>query len=324
MKTANKKNKDRNFIKIIKEICAEEHIQAEFISHEWIVRLTKNGQVRHIFGYNFELNSSTSQMIAQDKAATMEILGMNQVPSVEHTLFLGPKYHNYFDGAGNWPAILAYAEQHDFNLICKPSRGTGGNNVFRISNQRELEEAVHDLFKSYMSICLSPFLQIENEYRVLLLDGQVQVIYSKQIDSLTGDGSSTVLELINRRLLETGTSSFDVSNLELTGRSALSIPAAGEAVKLNWKHNLAFGARPEIVAPGTMHDALAKLANQAADAIRIRFASVDIVEVDGEFFVLEINSGVMGEAFSRNSTAAYEIAKNAYRSAIEAMFKLPD
>ena len=320
MKTANKKNKDRNFIRIIREICAEEGIDIDFISHEWIVRLKKDGEIRHIFGYNFELNSSTSQMIAQDKAATMEILTLGSVPVVEHRLFLGPNYHNYFEGQGNWEEMLEYAREKEFKLICKPSRGTGGNNVYKIENRRELEVAVHDLFQTYMSICLSPFLPIEKEYRVLLLDGEVQVVYSKQIDTILGDGTSTVLELINQRLVEKGAKDLDVSNLEL-GVSGLSVPADGESVKLNWKHNLAFGAKPEILKHGKKYDRLTALARKAAETIRIRFASVDIVEVGEELLILEINSGVMGEAFSRSSAEGYEIAKRAYRKAIEVMFR---
>lgn len=322
MKTTSRKNKDRNFIRIIKEICKEDGYTADFISHEWIIRLSKDGQFRHIFGYNFELNSSTSQMIAQDKAATMEMLDLSGVPVVRHQLFLGPAYHNYFDGNGNWDALLAYARQHDFNLICKPSRGTGGTGVFRVQNQAELEKAVHELFQKHMSVCVSPFYSIKAEYRVLLLDSEVQVIYTKKIDTLTGDGTSTLLELISKSLQAKGSKSFDVENLELGGVSALTVPAAGEEVPLNWKHNLAFGAHPVIIEEGPLHTQLSDLARRAAAAIRIRFASVDIVQVEEELMILEINSGVMGEAFSKSSERAYAIAKKAYRSAIEAMFSM--
>jgi glutathione synthase/RimK-type ligase-like ATP-grasp enzyme len=81
---------------------------------------------------------------------------------------------------------------------------------------------------------------------------------------------------------------------------------------LNWRHNLDSGSQPVLLQSGEIHDTCVALAIKAASMIGIRFASVDVVQVDGRWLVLEINSGVMMESLGRLHpelvTAAYEAA----------------
>jgi glutathione synthase/RimK-type ligase-like ATP-grasp enzyme len=88
-----------------------------------------------------------------------------------------------------------------------------------------------------------------------------------------------------------------------------------------WKHNLDQGASPDLVAlAGEPATALETLAVAAAKACGVRFASVDIIHDGGGYKVLEINSGVMMEAFSRVNGPFYEIAKNVYRQAVSRLW----
>jgi glutathione synthase/RimK-type ligase-like ATP-grasp enzyme len=50
---------------------------------------------------------------------------------------------------------------------------------------------------------------------------------------------------------------------------------------------------------GEAREACAAIAVKAAKAIKIRFASVDVVRVGGVLKILEINSGVMMEALGK-------------------------
>ena len=52
-----------------------------------------------------------------------------------------------------------------------------------------------------------------------------------------------------------------------------------------------------------------------------RFASVDCVLTDGEYRVLEVNSGVMMDNFANSSKDNYNKAKEIYLSATEKYFK---
>lgn len=78
-----------------------------------------------------------------------------------------------------------------------------------------------------------------------------------------------------------------------------AIVPQGERRVLTWRHNLDIGARPVLVGDGDVRSACVKLAIDAASAIGIAFASIDVVRADGAWQVLEINSGVMMEALAK-------------------------
>ncbi len=90
------KNSQRSIVKIIKEICSENGISCESFSYDWIFRLSKNGKIAHIFGYQFENSSATSQLICADKCATSDLLLFNGIPAVKHTFFMSPINIRFF------------------------------------------------------------------------------------------------------------------------------------------------------------------------------------------------------------------------------------
>src|SRR5215472_131366 len=86
----------------------------------------------------------------------------------------------------------------------------------------------------------------------------------------------------------------------------------------DWRHNLDLGARPVLLPAGATRDACVALAVAAAQAIGIRFASIDLVHVTGDWKVLEINSGVMMEALGRHHP---ELVQAAYAAALDKLFE---
>jgi glutathione synthase/RimK-type ligase-like ATP-grasp enzyme len=314
-------NKERLLPELAKEIAAESGTTLTSFSHDWILRLERGGQARHIFGYNFEINSATAQMVAGDKAAVGDLLAHAGIPAVEHRLFISPNLEGYVPEKGNWPAMIAYAETIGYPLVCKPNMGTGGHDVQRVDNGVELEKAVNRIFRQQRGLCLSPYLSIEQEFRTILLDGECQLLYAKQRPHVVGDGSSSVLRLIENLHLDGKLSQEQLADAIVTGSELGHVPGYGQEVLIGWKHNLGEGSAPQIVEPGALYDQLVEMARQAASAINIRFASVDIVQADGKQKVLEINSGVMMEYFVRHVENGREMAKGIYRRAIERMFE---
>ena len=85
----------------------------------------------------------------------------------------------------------------------------------------------------------------------------------------------------------------------------------------DWRHNLDAAARPVLLEDGEVRTACVKLAAYAASAIGIAFASIDVVRVDGEWKVLEINSGVMMEALGKLHP---ELVQATYDAALDRVF----
>lgn len=79
--------------------------------------------------------------------------------------------------------------------------------------------------------------------------------------------------------------------------------------------NLKYGAQPtDITAEGVVHD----ITLSAMKALNLRVAAVDVVEVNGEYEVLEINSGITMEHYMRMSEQHYERGKDVYTKIIAA------
>ena len=314
-------NEKRVLVSLLREIAAEEGYALTSFSHDWILRFKKGGQTRHIFGYNFEINSATARMLAADKAATSDLLAHAEVPRVEHKLFLHPKLAGYVSSAGNWDSMQAYATQKGYPLVVKPNEGTGGEDLYMAENALELEQNVLALFEKQRAICLSPFLEIEQEYRVIVLDEETLLIYAKKRPHIIGDGRASVLELIEGLHLAGQLSQSQVGRIVDSHRGDLrDVLDKEQEVVLGWKHNLGAGSEPMLVEDESLSAKLSQLAQRARQAINIRFASIDIVQVAREYSVLEINSGVMLEHFTDHFPDERVRVKAIYAGAVAKMF----
>ncbi|HYI10168.1 MAG TPA: hypothetical protein VEK57_14000 [Thermoanaerobaculia bacterium] len=316
--------KRRLLADLVAEICKERSIAVTEFSDDWLLRLQLGDRVSHIFGYDFGVNNATAQMIAKDKSATSDMLQHAGIPHVHHTLVNTPETPQFVPDSGNWAFLTNYLAQHGSEIVCKPNDGTGGHDVHRVTTIHELEAAVQRLFGRRRAFCVSPFLRIAVEYRLVVVQGTVRLIYAKQRPRLTGDGTTTVGELLIDRIRgDEAASNFLPaacdSKLDMT-----NVLPAGEVLELDWRHNLGRGAEPVIVERESgQASRLIPLALSAAAAIGIDSSSVDIVEVDGSLMVLEINAGIMMEAFGRRSPADRDIARSIYDALVCAVMDIP-
>jgi len=89
-----------------------------------------------------------------------------------------------------------------------------------------------------------------------------------------------------------------------------------------WKHNLSEGATAFEIKNKEHLKKLENLASQAAAAIGITFATIDIAElVTGELIIVEINSGVQARRLVTQLPQLHQIIKEIYLTAIKEMFE---
>ncbi|MDR3207247.1 MAG: hypothetical protein LBT60_02845 [Oscillospiraceae bacterium] len=302
-------NANRQLVKIIGELCAERGIPLRRYADDWILELAPGGKSVFIVGYQFPHNDAAAQLLCEDKSALSDILRAHGVSAVEHWFFLTPDNLGYLGRAGNWRRMTELLETHK-TLVCKSNTGSGGRDVFRVSTQAELENAAAQVFRNNRALALSPFYEIESEYRVVLLRGSAELVYQKERPFVEGDGGHTFAELYAQKY------GFPASDAALETHPGAILPA-GRRVRTHWKHNLGQGAAPRPVADGPLRQDLIALALAAAAAVGAVFASVDIVETEKGLKVLEINSGVMMEHFAASSAENYRTAKEIYRRALD-------
>jgi glutathione synthase/RimK-type ligase-like ATP-grasp enzyme len=260
---------ERIFVQAIRRYCADHGIAVEVRAGGWLIAMRRDQLRRFAFGYDIGLNSAIAHRLANDKSATAEVLTAERVPCVPHQLFLNPKLGSNVVGAGWRNAMLELLGDNPQGVVVKPNEGTSGRSVFKVATEAELDRAASEVFSMSAGLVISPYVAIEDEVRVVLLDDVPRVVYSK------------------RR----GT---------------------------DWRHNLDAGARPVLLEDGEVRTACVKLAVDAARAIGIVFASIDVVRVDGAWRVLEINSGVMMEALAKLHP---ELVHATYDAALDRTFE---
>lgn len=298
----------RQLVKIVKEICAECQITVRSFSYDWILQLCRNQRTMFLYGYKFPQNNASVEHICNDKAALSDVLEACGIPHVPHFYFMSPTHPGYTGPNGDWERLIALFEQYG-PLVCKTNTGSGGRNVVKVETRKALEQAVFELFSISHSLAVSPYIPIAAEYRVIVLEGNAEVIYQKQRPFVTGNGKDPIWKLIRQ--------APDLDGIETdAGLDWERIPAAGEKADVSWKHNLGQGAVPVVIPEGTLHHTLADLALSCAAALELQFASIDIIQDREGYKILEINSGIMMETFAKSSPQNYQAAKEIYRKAI--------
>ena len=286
-------NSKSSYVKIINEICTEEGIKLSSYSCDAGHLSGESDQKRaFILGYQFGLNPSSVQQVCNDKNIASEVLKEEDIPSVYHACFraIGPMLQ-YTGGKGSWKALLAELEKG--TLVCKDNYGTGGNLVFKVRTQAELEKAASDIYKSSEATAVCRYEDIQSEYRLVVLDGEIRLAFQRFVRHLLVM-KTTVAKLLAEAIAKGQIHSFLVPNeAELS-----KLLAKDETYLLNWKHNLGQGASALTLSIPDLEEELVSFVKKTAKALGIRFASIDMIKTETGWKVLEVNAGVMMEHFA--------------------------
>lgn len=298
--------KEKQFNRIIKQICQEKNIQYNELSDDWIIKLKKDNKNHFLVGYKFDLNTQATAEICNDKFALFTILESEGIQVIKHNII----FKNEED------KLNKYFNKYNQDVVLKPNNGTCGNNVLHINDYNILKDEYDRLINKYYSVDICPFYNIENEYRVIYLPNK-QHIYKKVKPIITGDGIHTVREL----LINFNSEYFSKEqNLKNENVSADYIPALGEVIEYEWRFNLSKGAKISNV-DDKEKEILMGLVRKIVGAIDVKFVSIDIVKLTNQkYMVMEINSGVMMENLIKLQENGEQIAKYLYGEAIDLMF----
>ncbi|NOR60926.1 MAG: hypothetical protein GQ535_00335 [Rhodobacteraceae bacterium] len=281
------KNNERVFVGCLKQYCRTNDVDLKSYSHDWIFHLSKGGHDHIIIGYDLGVNSSSSAQVCSDKAATFSVLDGSRITCVPHHLFLEPWKMQFVEKDGNWGEIISLHDFYGGRTVIKQNDGTGGRSVFLIENRNELEAAVLDIFSKENSVALSPFLEIDHEIRFYVSQGQVVLCYEKLRPFVIGDGTSSVFDLAELSSIDLKSSNFE--EIEWN-----HVPSKDEKYLLNWRHNLGGGAGLKRLKSDIFPEAC-DLALNAFRTLGLKLASVDVVFANGNWLVLEVNTGIMIE-----------------------------
>ena len=314
-------NWETTFVKLIKEICGEEGITLSSFD-DWAFCLTKDGRRRFIYGYQFGLDAASASGVVKDKAAAAAFMEDACIPCVPHFCVMSPAEPAFCTLDSGWRFLEEKLSEYG-SVVVKDNLGTGGRSIYRASDMKELEKAANMIFATAQSLSVSPYLPLEDEYRVIMYGGEPELVFRKERPFVTGDGRSCVGELAARVAAAFGgreAAEIVGAAGAMSKKELLAVPEAGERVHLIWKHNLGQGAKPEVIDRGNIPTEVINLAGKAAQLFGLKFCSVDVVSCGDRFMIMEINGGVMMENLANYSKDYFDIAKNLYRKAIRGMF----
>lgn len=295
-----------NVQKILKEICDELNIKFTLVSKNWVIVMEKEDKVRYVVGFKFPLNDQASSRVCDDKYALYEVMKHFEIPVTEHFII----HKNY-----KKENIINVCNKYNNDVVIKANLGTCGNDVYHRTDIDSIYEVIDELLIDNYSISLCPYYDIKTEYRSIILNDNVEVVYGKIKPIVIGDGKKTIYELL-----------LDFNNVYFSSVSCneeLSrVLDKDEVYEYSWKFNLSKGAMPFFLEDKEKENTIKKMALEVAKVLGIKFASVDIIELyDGTLLVLETNSGVMMSNFSVNLEEGKDIAKDIYAKVIKEMFK---
>lgn len=171
---------ERIFVEAIRAWCRAHDIACEVRQQGWLVIMTRGDERRFAFGYDIGLNSAMAHRIASDKSATSEVLVLSGIDCIPHTVFLSPKLGPHVVTGDSREAKLGLVRKYPDGLVVKPNEGTSGRSVFRVGSEAELDHAANEIFSAHPSLAISPYVDIAEEVRVILLDGAPLAVYRKE------------------------------------------------------------------------------------------------------------------------------------------------
>lgn len=305
---------DRNFIKLIQLICLENNIECQVLSLGYLLVLEKNRGVKTISGYKFDNNSYSLGKVFDDKYATYELLKYFNVPVCEYSIFYCKNNTNSYVGKYNSLEYLKEKfDEYMGDVVVKKNTGTCGNEVSHFKEFIELEKFYNNTFFSDASFSICPFYNISNEFRVIVLNNKVKVIYKKILPEVLGDGYSTIRELLLK---------FNYEYFKNIDDNSLNvILKKGEKFCYDWKFNLSLGSVASFDIDKLDKKNILDIVSKITDSIDIGFCSIDIIKtIENEYLVMEVNSGVMMKHLMSLKDNGFGIAKDIYTEAIFGMF----
>jgi cyanophycin synthetase len=258
----------------------------------------RDGARRALFaagqGSPYALNDANAASLARDKSFCAEALRAANLPVLPGRLFFVTKRWSEMRSPGREPEdARVFAATAEYPIFCKPISASNGLHAEVIANAHAFDDYMQRVAREHFAILVQPYVR-GDEHRVFVLEGRALFSYHKQHPAIAGDGNSTVRQLIERNGLAPRSRARDAAGVVL---SLDAIPQRGAVAVLEGPANRSAGGVSSDLMDGAP-PALAKLSIDAAAALGLRLAGVDVFDVSpardlSDLAIIEVNSNPM-------------------------------
>lgn len=260
-----------------------------------------------VIANNWPHNSSSAYKLAWDKEASHRTLTISGIQSVEQI------YVRNSDDLAMDKAKAFFIMQGGY-VVLKNNFGVNGTSVMFCENDlTDFEKKVIMYFTRYGSVNISKKIEIANEYRCIVLCGNVELIYQKNRPKIIGDGKSPIITLLSEAQYKILKLKSEIEN------NLYKIPEKNEIVTLSDQDNLSLGSTPTVInIKNSLSDNIKDMAIKTALALDLNFCAIDILlDNNGELIIMEANSGIMFTNFITASSENEKEVRRIFNKAIQ-------
>jgi cyanophycin synthetase len=224
-----------------------------------------------------DATSAIGAHLSRDKRYANRILAMAGLPVAEQR------------PVGSLEEAERVAAELGYPVVLKPADLDQGVGVFAgIESVEELRHAHAGAARASSAIVLERFVP-GTDYRVNMLDGEVETVVARIPASVTGDGAATIRQLVDRenenprrgtkRFSQLKIITIDADMERYLARSGLtpdSVPERGRTVRLRGNANVSTGGVTE-GATEAIHPANAELCRRVARLLNLDIAGIDLI-----------------------------------------------
>jgi hypothetical protein len=238
-------------------------------------------------------NNATAATLASDKYFTNVILERVGVATLGGRYFFLHERHRAHRPQGHEiEDALKYFGRLGGTAFVKPLMGSRGDFAQAIHDEAALRSHIRDVSRYYDSILMQPLVS-GDEYRIFLLDDEVLYAARKHPPFVVGDGVRPIRDLLTEHNSKLTARGLSPAALSVERERALDrVLPEGERWEIPGRMNLSAGGK--MVLEAAPSDAMSMVARNAAGALGLRVAAVDLFDnISGgpnRMAVIEVNS----------------------------------
>lgn len=231
-------------------------------------------------------DSALGVAIAADKSRTADLLRLMGLP-VPAEIRLPAKVSNQ--------DLIAAAKRIGYPCVLKPQDGEQGRGV--TANIRSDSELLVAATKAKAATQKRLLLQkhvIGDDYRLSVINGDLPYLVRRNPPAIRGDGSSTVVQLIEeqnsirRTMLAKGLIAAEIkvddaevlANLAKADLKPTDVPKPGQRIQLRGSSNISTGGLREDLDPRIVHPLLRQQCLAIASTLRLEICGIDYISHD--------------------------------------------
>jgi glutathione synthase/RimK-type ligase-like ATP-grasp enzyme len=168
----------RPYLSLIQQAALNRGLEITPIETDMIYQLKYHDHKWLMYSVDPGLNDSTAFQLAKHKSLTYAVLAAAGIPSIPHHYMVNPTsergHAEVYNTAERW------LKQYGCALVVKPDDGAQGRQVTKAVNAQELRNQLDYVFSKVQHAVISPYRQAEKEYRIVVLNGQAKLMFTKR------------------------------------------------------------------------------------------------------------------------------------------------